>query len=251
MTKTRKRPLRWYIAWTISFIIAAVSLVSLILSIPLWRIDAVEVKGAQMVDELLIKEKASVPIGENIFFVSFTKPTFNLNAIQQLNKFSFKKRLPSKIVIEVEERQPFAVCVIEKEANVIDATGVILKAEGNMDYDFVIILNISDLPVVVGLKRNQVDGYRLAQDVAESINIAISRSSEFLEASSLQLDLSDLKNISILIEDILKVKIGTAENLKQKMDTLETVLADVRGRWNQVNYIDVRYPARPVVKFRE
>lgn len=251
MTRRRKRPLRWYLAWTIVFIIAAASFVTLILSIPLWRISKVEVTGAHLVDELLIKEKAALPLSENIFFVSFTKPTQSLSTIKQIKKFKFKKRFPQTIVIEIEERLPFAVAVISNEAHVIDEDGIILKAPGNFEYDFVTILNISNLPVVVGLKSSQLEAYKLEKGVAESIRVAISRSAEFLELADLQLDLSDLKNISILIEDILKVKIGTPQALKQKMDVLEIVLKDVRGRWNQVNYIDVRYPHRPTVKFRE
>ncbi|MBU0687261.1 MAG: cell division protein FtsQ/DivIB [Candidatus Margulisbacteria bacterium] len=245
-----KRPLRWYIVWTLVYFFALSCIVTLFLSIPIWRISSVEVAGSLMVDELLIKEKATIPLGENIFFVSLKKPRENLAAIKQLGKIKISKRFPSTIIINVVERTPFAVVVIDNEAHVIDREGVILKAQGNTDYDFVTILNVSDLPVVGGIKSSQLEDYRLAQDVTAAIRVAISRSSEFLESTSLQVDMSDENNISILIEDILKVKIGSANNLTEKMDVLETILKEVRGQWNQVKYIDVRYPNSPVVRFR-
>jgi cell division septal protein FtsQ len=112
------------------------------------------------------------------------------------------------------------------------------------------ILDVTRLPVVSGLKANQVIDFQLDPQVMRAIRIAISRISAFFDNPSLQIDMHDFNNISILISDILKVKIGTAENLKEKMDLLEVILTNLRGQWDTVAYVDVRYPNNPVVSFR-
>jgi cell division protein FtsQ len=237
-------------AWALVFFFAVASLLTILLTLPVWRINQVEVFGATMVSERYIKERAAIPLGDNLFFLNLKKPTASLAQVWQFADCKIKKRLPATIRIEVVERVPFAVVVISNEAHVIDKEGFILKIEGNAAYDFVAILNTSNLPVVSGLSRTQLEGHKLNAEIAGAIGLSISRCAQFLAAPRLQLDLSDLSAVCILIDDVLNVKIGSFENLKEKMDVLETILQDVRGRWNQIKYIDVRCPKNPVVNFK-
>ncbi|MFA4858944.1 MAG: FtsQ-type POTRA domain-containing protein [Candidatus Margulisiibacteriota bacterium] len=246
-----QRPLRWYIVWGFIYFIAAACLVTWVLSLQVWRISNVEVQGSSMVDAAYIAQKADIPIGENIFFLGLKKPATAVNSIRQLESVKFHKQLPATIVIEVKERIPFAVVVVSKEANVVDREGVILKTQGLPRDDFVKILDVTQLPVVSGLTSSQVKDCKLDTAVMLAIRTAISRISAFFDNPSLQIDLHDFNNINILVSDILKVKIGTAENLKEKMDLLEVILTNLKGRWDTVVYVDVRYLNNPVVSFRK
>ena len=175
MPRKIKRPLRWYLVWGFIYFIAAACLITWILSLQIWRISEVEMRGAAMVDEAYIAQKADIPIGENIFFLGFKKPTAAVKSIRQLETVKFRRRLPSTIVIEVKERIPFAVVVVSKEASVIGREGIILKTQGLPRDDFVEILDVTRLPVVSGLKANQVIDFQLDPQVMRAIRIAISR----------------------------------------------------------------------------
>ena len=251
MPRKIKRPLRWYLVWCFIYFIAAACLVTWVLSLQVWRISQVEVRGSAMVNEAYIAQKADIPIGENIFFLGLSKPAAALKSIRQLAAVKFRRQLPSTIVIEVKERVPFAVVVLSGEASVIDKEGIILKTPGQAEDDFVNIIDVTKLPVVVGLKLSQVKNHKLDETVTRAISLAISRVAAFFDSHAVQVAMHDFDNISILVSDILKVKIGTADNLKEKMDLLETILSDLRGRWDQVAYVDVRYLNNPVVSFRK
>ena len=252
--RKRARPLRWYIIWYLILFFLLAAVFSVILTLPFWQIKSAIVIGAEILSPKIVEEITKVPIGENIFFADLNGSIQRLKEIKQIKDFGIFRSLPSTLVIKIIERKPLAVVQIGKESAIIDEEGVILKKTSgkgvgkfNVDAD---VGDISAFPVVKGIKKEMVKDESLDGDIAGSIGGAITKLEAFLKPSSLQLDFSDPGDISLLVEDMLRVKLGDTEKLPSKIDVLEALLPQVEGKWNDVEYIDIRYINNPVIKMR-
>ena len=252
--RKRTRPLRWYIIWYLILFFFLAAVFSVLLTLPVWQIKSVKVTGAQIISPKVVEGIAKVPMGKNVFFADLGESIERLRAIKQIKDFGIYRSLPSTLVIKIIERKPLAVVQIGKESAIIDEEGVILKkANGkgvgkfNVDAD---VGDISAFPVVRGIKKEMVKDESLDRDIAGSIGGALTKLEVFLKPSSLQLDFADPGDISLLVEDMLRVKLGDMEKLSSKIDVLEALLPQVEGKWNDVGYIDIRYINNPVIKMR-
>ena len=70
-TKARnaRRPISWYLTWSVLTIVMISILTGFMLSLPIWRISSVKVTGNNYLPEEKIKSIAKIPEGERIFHV--------------------------------------------------------------------------------------------------------------------------------------------------------------------------------------
>lgn len=247
--KTKKRPTRRYRFFKfLFFLILLVAFGMYIASLPIFRISDIVVNGAKMLSAEEIKTLAGIPLSENLFFADFSRARVNLAKIPGVKNFKIYRIPPGTILISLTERKPIATIVFPKRSAVIDEEGYILNRRDNIRLN---IPNITDLPVISGIneavvvKGEQIDG-KTSQLMADII-LKLSR---FLETRSIQLELGGLENISFLLDDLLQVKLGSASDIKRKMEVFEALLPAIAGKWTRVQYIDVRFPNNPVIKFK-
>lgn len=253
--RKRARPLRWYVIWYLIFFFAIAAIISVSLTLPVWKIKNVKIIGTEILSSKVVEDVASIPIGEHIFIADLSENITRLKSITQIKDFGIYRRLPNTLIIKIIERKPLAVVPMGKESMIIDEEGVILKRTSSKGIGRVKInVNIGDIsvfPVVRGIKRDWISGNRLNPKLALSIGKALTKLGCFLKPSSLQLDMENPDDISLLIEDILRVKLGNTRELSSKIETLEALLPQVEGKWNEVEYIDIRYTRTPVIRFRD
>ena len=251
----RRRRFSWYLIWFIVFFFLFGAAVSVLFSLPLWRVSSIEVQGNSIINKDYIERPAEKFLGENIILADYTSLKDFLAGIHQVRDFGIWRSLPSTLVIMVIERKPFAVANVAGASVVIDEDGYYLKAEGKKkqkdDYSFITIDNISALPVVKGIKASRDFSYRLDPDVSFAISDSIKRLSKFLPDRALQLDMSKSDDISLLVDDILRVRFGDTEDIGKKISVLEALLPQTSGRWDDVSYIDIRAAESPVIKWKK
>jgi cell division septal protein FtsQ len=110
---------------------------------------------------------------------------------------------------------------------------------------------MADLPVISGMNEKEVlESLRIDEKSAKLVADVIVKFSRFLEARKMQLELEDLENVSFLLDDILRVKVGQAVDIEKKMQVFEALLPVIDEKWSQVEYVDVRYPDNPVIKYK-
>jgi cell division septal protein FtsQ len=68
--------------------------------------------------------------------------------------------------------------------------------------------------------------------------------------SKLQVNISDLQEIDLLADDTLRVRIGDANNLDKKIKLFETIFSRIKDKKDKIEYIDLRFPLFPVVKYK-
>lgn len=249
--RTRKRPLRWYVIWTFIFGFFAVTLIVFLLSLPLWNIREIKVEGCQMLVADEIRQIADIPLGENVFFVSFEKAKKKLSQIIPIEEFRILRIPPSTILIKIKERIPVVTASIDNSSVVLDKEGYILNLDPNLSGVTINLPDISRLPVINGIKKSMAqDGKRLNNEISLLIFHLFTQFSKSFERAKLQLQLENLENINLLIDDVIKIKIGDTVNLEKKIKVFKALLSKVSDKTNQLEYIDVRFPDWPVVKFK-
>lgn len=112
--------------------------------------------------------------------------------------------------------------------------------------------NMTELPVVSGAVTSETAGEeKIDSQVSHSIAEIIVELSNLLGPRHIQLEIGGFEKINLLLDDLLRVKIGRDENIKSKMEVFKALLPVIAGKWTQVEYVDVRYPDNPVVKYRQ
>lgn len=255
--KLRRRPLRWYIIWAFVFSFLLASLMLFFINLPLWDIREVEVAGNQYLFRDDILKLADIPLGDNIFLTRFGKARKALEKIVQIEKVNFKRRLPHCLEIQIIERKPFAVAIISGNSAIIDSQGYILDAgSGILPITGKFILphvpiDSSKLPVISGINESElVDGYFIKKEFSQAVFDLFPKLTVFFKQSNLHMQFNGLDDVSVLINDIVKVRFGSIDNMEEKMRVLKHLLDISIAKTNEIEYIDVRLTKNPVIKYR-
>lgn len=240
----KKLNLRWLLLW----VILGAGAFAFFLSLPLFEIRDVAVNGTKMLSSEDIKAISGIPLSENLFYTGFSKAKTNLSKISAIKEFKIYRIPPGTVLINIVERKPVAVLVFPSRSIFIDAQGFVLNPETNIELN---VPEISDLPVITGIDENAAfKGSRIDPVVAEVIADIVLKLSPYLSLKSLRLELGGLEEIQFMLDDILRVKVGSSQNIKKKMRVFQAFLPKISGKWTQVDYVDVRFPDFPVIKFK-
>lgn len=232
---------------TLAFLFMFVLAGYYILNLPIWKIKEVVVNGTRILSAEEIKALAGIPLSENLFFTSFSRARSNLGRIPGIKQARFYRIPPATVLISITERRPVATVVFPRKSVIIDEEGYILNRNPNISLN---IPNLADLPVITGISEEALSSDRIEGEAAQVISHILSKLARFLESRRLQLELGGLENVSFLLDDLLRVRVGDTEQVKRKMEVFEALLPQIEGRWPQVEYMDVRFPDNPVIKFK-
>ncbi|MFA4844155.1 MAG: FtsQ-type POTRA domain-containing protein [Candidatus Margulisiibacteriota bacterium] len=216
-----------------------------ILALPIWRIQDVVVNGANLLSAEEVRDLSGVPVAENLFLTSFARVRDNLKKITAIKEFHIYRIPPATVLIRISERRPFAVLLLNGRSAIIDREGYILNRSANLTFN---IPKMTELPVFSA--RGTAEGEQVDPRAAELAGQVIGELSPMLGARNLHAEISDYEKINFLLDDLLRVKLGRNEEIKRKLAVFRALLPAVEGNWPAVEYIDVRYPDNPVIKYK-
>lgn len=107
-----------------------------------FTVKDVAVTGNTHLPRAAILKVAGVRRGVPVFTVDLDAAHERLRTLSWVKEARLSRRLPGTILVEVEERAPFALWQVNKKISLIDAEGVVLATRGLARYE--------DLPLVVG-----------------------------------------------------------------------------------------------------
>ena len=247
--RARTRKLSWYITWFVIYAIIISITAGLIMSLPVWQVNLISIKGAKYIPEQKILSAAGVPLEKNIFQVDLDEIKGKLVKFIQFKEVRVSRRLPSTIVIRVKEREPFAVVMLKNIPALVDEDGYILAKESLSSSIYKV--NVVKFPVIRGLDGKSLEkGVRLNPAERAFMKDSINLLSKFINPSTVQIEFRKKDDIIVYIEDILKVRLGDPENLERKVKVLSALTIASKDKFDKIQYIDVRLPDSPVVKFK-
>jgi cell division septal protein FtsQ len=224
-----------------------------VMSFPIWRVHNVEVEGSRFVTGEKIKAVANVPLEESIFLLDLDEIGQRFKSIVQIKKIKIIRSYPGTIKIRVEERQPYSVVMFGSVPTLFDNEGYVLARKDLSSSIYK--LDVTTYPVIRGIKPKDLVkddlGSRINIDDRELIKKSLDQLKKFLPAGSIQIDISERDDIVVLIEDFLKVKLGSMDDIEKKIKILSALIDANREDLNKVTYIDLRLINDPVIKFKD
>lgn len=200
----------------------------------MFQVAGVDVKGAQQVGEVELREIAGVFTGQNIFSADLETSVRRARANPWVKDVRIHRRLPNRISIVVTERTPYALLDTSAGTYVMDNDGVVIsKIAGK---------NASPwrLPVVAINNCRIRFGERVdSAGVTEALTLI----AELAERGGWQLPEMKIKaaspeSLSVLYADH-EFKIGTG-NYGEKLRRLAEIMADVTQRGQEIASVDLR-----------
>lgn len=240
--------LRFRIFLLVLFLLLAGTGVYSLLAIPIWKITEVEVSGTNMLSANEIRSLSGIPLSENLFLTSFARARNNLRRISAIKEFHIYRIPPGTVFISVVERKAVAVVVLKDRSAIVDGDGYILNRNPNLTLN---VPNMTDLPVISGLGSGEGGSEeKITPQAARIIQEVVLELSSFLGSRRMQLSLGGFQEINFKLDDILSVRVGRDEEIKHKMEVFKGLLTAIEGKWPQVEYVDVRYPDNPVIRYK-
>jgi len=233
-----KKLIRWLIVLAVVFFLLLQSW-QLFVSIPLWKISSVEVSGNLYWPESAILSQFKLPMGESIFAVNLKELAQQAQEMPQIVSLKPRRKLPSTIILEIEERLPWAKTMINNEE-------IVLGEDGK-------ILNLTGVEVLETGKLLHLTGLRSIKDLepfAQKFYPTLSELKKLFPENSLEIQALGPFDIQCIIDGKLLLVWGSEEMLDEKTKILKAVLPVIQDKWQNVAYIDLRSPKNLAIRYR-
>jgi cell division protein FtsQ len=217
------------------------------------------------------KQSSSIPLGEikivgtmnasetellNLAGVDFTTSLMNLDlkeVSRRLRQHPWVEKAKVKrdwarkaLIIEVQERVPKAVILLD-DLYLIDRNGEVFKKAENKDR--------MDYPILTGMQRQEVESrdsqtLGLIRQALEFLTL-LEKRRVFTVRDVSEINLHKKKGLTVYtVKEGIPIRLGSG-NLVDKLDRLEKVLPDLYPRGKEIEYLDLNYARKVVVKMKE
>lgn len=211
------------------------------------RVGEIRVKGCLNTNEEELVNLVKANMQGSLTHLDLTAITRRLIRHPWVEKAKVRRDWSQKaVIIEVQERTPQALILLD-DLYLVDNNGEIFKkAEANDQIDF---------PVLTGLKKQEIrkgdpqakEGIRQALSL---LNI-LQKRKVFTPQEVSEIHISPRDGLTLFtLEGGMPIRLGTGD-FEDKIDRLEKVLPDLQRRFHDVEYIDLHYSRKVVAKMKE
>lgn len=211
-------------------------------------IKDVQVKGNINVAAEKVVSLAEIPDGEGLFTVKAKAVSKRLCAYPFIEQARLKRHLPHTLIIEITEREPIGFIVTPSGYVQFDKNGMVLAVTGSMGaYNLPIItgINIGEIPSPGANVENE--------NFADALNVIKNCDPQIL-SNIAEINIGQNNYVLAYTYQGIEIKIGTAEDITQRLANLKDILAEISAEninIADIAYIDIRYKDVPVIKFKD
>jgi len=212
---------------------------------PVFGIKNIKVLGNNLLEEEKVLSLSQLTVGQNIMKIKKEEIIKRISVHPFVKEVEIKRRLPSTIEIHVLERKPVGLLVCQD--------GFIQVSEEG--YFLALVHDIGDyfLPVLSGINLEQLPGPGQLID-NEGLNVAlglIKESSPELLNTLVEINIADKRHILAYTMDGIEIRLGSLENITEKLSDLHQILEDFAKKGinaKTIEYLDLRFAGPPVIK---
>lgn len=216
----------------VTIIILFVILILCAMFSPLFNIKNILVEGNITISENQIVSLSGLQLDENMFNISKRKIIKKVKENPYVNEVKISRRLPSTLVIKIEERIPAYILEYASGYVYIDKKGYILQLASEK----------IDLPVLQGIEtpsEEYIEGNRLyTEDLVKlSIILRVMELATTNEMNSLitRIDIENQDNVKLIFETEDKIAyIGDSTNLNEKLPMIKAILEKEEGKPGEI-----------------
>lgn len=230
--KNEKREKRLKVLKVLAFITIAIVLVILLLSSSLFNINTIEVEGNSKLSDEKVISISSIELYTNIFNFSKTKVQSKLKENSYIESVEISRKLPSTVVITIEERVPTYMLQFADSYVYINNQGYMLDISNEK----------LEIPILTGFTTdlsNIKAGNRINSEDLNKMRTVIkiyqALSNNELSESLSKIDMSDEKDYILFFDgEGKKVHLGDGSGLSTKVVCLKGMLEALPGKTGEL-----------------
>jgi cell division protein FtsQ len=210
------------------------------------NVGEVKIMGCMNVVESELLEMAKVDFQSNLLNLDLQEVSRRLAQHPWVEKAKVRRDFSGKaLIIEVQERVPRALILLD-ELYLVDRNGEIFKkAERKEKLDFPILTGLS----LQEWKQKDPPSMELIHHALELLSVLEGHKIFSLREVS-EIYLSKKNGLTLYtVDGGVPIRLGTGE-FGDKINRLEKVLPDLRNKMQNVEYLALHYPKRVVVKMK-
>ena len=213
----------------------------------LLAVDRVIVQGNQRLSVGEIEALVSDVRGQSLLTVDLHLFQTRLLDSPWVQSVTVRRILPSTVDVRIVERDPVAIARLGQQLYLVDGTGVIIDEYGPQYSDF-------DLPIVDGMAAPASEGGRAIDPARAQLAarfLASMAGRPELRRSVSQVDVSREGNVTVLLGDDPTLLYLGDEQFVERLRTYLEIRPTLDERMADVDYVDLRFGQRVVVKDRK
>lgn len=222
--------------WVCIFVLILLALLALWLLRSVFVVRSVEVTGDAQVSSDEIVRAARVRFGSSMLLVDEEELRREMNATGAYRLDRVEKQYPSTLVLEVHARSRAAMLLHMGKIRILDETGCLMESVNDVpDTDLVYVSGMRVTSLEIGEPMRAAEGQAQAYCAAMC---ALLNQGASLYVS--ELDVSDVENLRIITRTGIRVELGDAENMENKIAWMKGAVADLERRGESGGTLDVR-----------
>lgn len=192
-----------------------------------FHISSIEVNGnSKITDEKLILA-SGIMIDENIFKINLKMAKENIMLHPYAKNVKLRRRLPNKIVINIDERKEVAIFTYIGSYVYIDEEGIILNILSEKNDETIMEINgIEIIKPEIGNKidfNNEETYEKMLEFIDDSINLGLSVSFDTVS-------IDENGKLTIYLDNGAEVAFGTLDDVKYKLKFLMSILEELKSK---------------------
>jgi cell division septal protein FtsQ len=202
-----------------------------------FKLQEIKIQGNNKISNDVILQTAGIPSDQNIITLPLKKFQEKLGTIHWIKNVKLNWTLPGTIHITVEERSPVILCRRNGEPDnwfALDEEGMILYQPEEDLYPF---------PRLV-IDHSLETGKMIRTSKIESVRIVNNHIPEDIRKHVEYYLVDDMDEVTVQLNKNnkpYKIKIGKAEELKRKIESLKAITRLIEEQNLSIKYLDVRY----------
>jgi len=226
-------------------IIMITTLITLCFKLPYFNIATIEILGNSNASKVDINEAAKIKLGSNIFYASFGDSKKRITKNPYVLSVKFKKVLPKKIVIEIEERVAVFYGKVNNTYYILDNKGILLEKRSDIkDKNLVNLIGFNYEKCEVGDLIVSEDDRKI--NIANEITNIINDYRKTNSAIKITMvDVNNVLDVKVFSGEMC-IKFGTSDDLKNKFNKAINIISQPEYKGAK-GYVDVSFKGNPVV----
>lgn len=213
---------------------------------PVFNITEVRATSGDNVTAQEILTLANISTGTNIFRINDSKIKSQIETLSYVRRADIYRKFPSTIILEVEERKPYAIVKYLESFAVTDKYGYILEIKKEND--------LADLPIIYGLDSG---AYVVGRKLEGNSLTKYENCAYLMETAAKtgfnykfkEINYNDLTNVKLYIEEIdTDIVYGNIfiDDIEEKLSHLSSILKELNGKSGKIDMSDENYLAKTV-----
>lgn len=229
--RARSKFIGMIIKWVFLIVSLIIAIIYFMLS-PIFNISEIKVNGNEKITENQIISLSEIKLGDNIYKTSKKEVVSNIKQNPYIESVNFKRNLPNKIELNIEERKATFMLEFSNSYVYINNQGYILEISPEK----------MDGQIITGFttETDQIhEGNRLCNEDLEKLDMVLkimdSASRNSVTTLITKIDISNKYDYKLILESENKTAyLGDASNISTRMLYLKSILEHEKGKAGEV-----------------